>query len=297
MVVVSSSSSMEHKMEYLDSSSSHFYSTKFMRNSKAIGVLWGIFTVCYAIITIVAFVQDQWIGDSTLSKGPGNFGLFRWCTDSQDGREICRGRLDDFSSILSPAFRAATVFIGIAVIIILLCIVALVLFFMCSSSDVFKICGSMQILSGLCLAVGILCYPAGWDNPEVKGVCGPEADNYSIGNCRVRWAYILAIVAFFDSIILGCLAFTLAGKKVKFHDEPAYMSHSLYKGEINGGYIGDNQSLAGSRKSMNLQPVMLMPHGPGDMDRYSEYSHRTGRSNPSPFRGPYSPNIQHNFQL
>jgi hypothetical protein len=47
--------SMEHKMEYMESS--HFYSTKFMRNSKAIGVLWGIFTVCYAIITIVAFVQ------------------------------------------------------------------------------------------------------------------------------------------------------------------------------------------------------------------------------------------------
>ena len=35
----------------------HYYSTKFMRNSKAIGVLWGVFTVCYAIITIVVFMQ------------------------------------------------------------------------------------------------------------------------------------------------------------------------------------------------------------------------------------------------
>ena len=27
--------------------------------------------------------QDQWIGDSDNSKGPGNFGLWRWCTDTQ----------------------------------------------------------------------------------------------------------------------------------------------------------------------------------------------------------------------
>jgi hypothetical protein len=32
-------------------------------------------------------------------------------------------------------------------------------------------------------------------------------------------------------VLSGCLAFTLAGKKVKFQEEPAYMSHSMYKGE------------------------------------------------------------------
>jgi hypothetical protein len=35
------------------------------------------------------------------------------------------------------------------------------------------LCNSI-ISSGICLAVGILCYPAGWDNPEVKGICGAE---------------------------------------------------------------------------------------------------------------------------
>ena len=76
--------------------SSHMYSTKFMRNSKAVGVLWGIFSVCYAIIVMVVFtqvrdnqgnlqikalVQDEWIGDGDLSKSSGNFGLWRWCVD------------------------------------------------------------------------------------------------------------------------------------------------------------------------------------------------------------------------
>ena len=29
-------------------------------------------------------------------------------------------------------------------------------------------------LSGACLAIGILSFPAGWDNDEVRGVCGPQ---------------------------------------------------------------------------------------------------------------------------
>ena len=34
-------------------------------------------------------------------------------------------------------------------------------------------------------------------------------------------------------------------------------------GEINSGFIGDSQSLAGSRKSLNMlhgQPIVMMPH-------------------------------------
>jgi hypothetical protein len=89
-------------------------------------------------------------------------------------------------------------------------------------------------------------------------------------------------------------------------------------GEINGGYIGDSQSLSGSRKSLGpMQPVMMMPHpmGPppppmqmppqmGPEDGYSEYGgqqQRNGGGGSPPYgRGPYGqpgqPNIQ-NFQL
>merc|ERR1712014_269296 len=167
------------------------------------------------------FLQDQWIGDAENSKGPGNFGIWRWCVASQDGTDICRGRLDDFGTILSPAFRAATVFVGIAVIISILCIISFILFFMCRSSDVFKICGSMQFMSGLSLLIGLLSFPAGWDNDEVRGVCGPKADDYKLGSCGVRWA------------------FALAAKKLKVMlEEPAYMNPSMYHGEINPGFMG-----------------------------------------------------------
>ena len=85
------------------------------------------------------------------------------------------------------------------------------------NSEMFSRCVAV---SGLCLAVGIVSYPAGWDNGEVKRIC--ESDDYNLGNkiqnntvlfftnhdillgnCTVRWAYVLAVVAFFDSIVLG----------------------------------------------------------------------------------------------
>lgn len=45
---------MGTKVEYVDSA--HMYATNYIRNSKAIAVLWGIFSICYAIISAVAFV-------------------------------------------------------------------------------------------------------------------------------------------------------------------------------------------------------------------------------------------------
>lgn len=57
---------MGTKVEYVDSA--HMYATNYIRNSKAIAVLWGIFSICYAIISAVAFVTPgnielKWIKD------------------------------------------------------------------------------------------------------------------------------------------------------------------------------------------------------------------------------------------
>lgn len=45
---------MGTSIEYVDSS--HTHATNYIRNSKAISVLWAIFTICYAIICTVAFL-------------------------------------------------------------------------------------------------------------------------------------------------------------------------------------------------------------------------------------------------
>lgn len=95
------------------------------------------------------------------------------------------------------------------------------------------------------------------------------------------------------------------------------VTHStlFFSGEVNNGFVGDTQSLTGSRKSLSLQPVMMMPHPPPSNgpppgmilpDEYSEFGPRRydywlktcrnfGRV--SDFsRNPYATNIQ-NFQL
>ncbi|KYO20521.1 hypothetical protein Y1Q_0017837 [Alligator mississippiensis] len=43
---------------------SRLYHDTYVRNSRAIGVLWAIFTICFAIIDVVVFIQPYWVGDS-----------------------------------------------------------------------------------------------------------------------------------------------------------------------------------------------------------------------------------------
>lgn len=143
---------MGSKVEYVDSS--HVYVSNYVRNSKAVGVLWGIFTICYAIIILVAFVTPEWIGDTSQSENPGRFGLWVRCTlkSSLDiagvGVEECRGTLTDLTTIPEAAFKAATVLVGAAVVLALLTILAMLLFFFCTSTKVFYVCGWLQLLSG-----------------------------------------------------------------------------------------------------------------------------------------------------
>lgn len=138
--------------QYSETSSGDMYLDNrylYARNSKAIGVLWAVFSLCFAIINMVVFVQPQWLGDTATSRGTGYFGLWRSCRLLQDGQDlICEGRLDDFSTIQTPAFRAATVFVGLSVFLSSLCVLSMVLFFFLHSSTVFHVCGWIQLSCG-----------------------------------------------------------------------------------------------------------------------------------------------------
>jgi len=246
---------------------SQHYSTKMMRTSLAVGVVWAVASLCLMILTALVFMQDQWIGDTHLSKGPGNFGLWRWCSDSRDGFDLCRGDLTNFSSLLSPAFKAATVFTGLSVLGTLAPILATMGLCFCRSSEVFKMCGFLQILAGIFLLVAVLSYPAGWDNHSVVGVCGQEADDFLLGTCAIRWTYLLAMIACGDAFLLGFLALTLGCKQIQPEDKSQ-------------GYLLDNMELAAEIKTHH--PIMIG-------DRYGDYSPHQNSNQP-----PYS---QSNFQL
>lgn len=58
-------------------------------------------------------------------------------------------------------------------------------------------------------------YPSGWNQYEVRQICGESSGEYRLGACNIRWAYILAILGIFDAAILSILAFFLAAKRAK----------------------------------------------------------------------------------
>lgn len=67
---------------------------------------------------------------------------------------------------------------------------------------------------GFCLLLTCFIYPGGWDVPEVKAICGQNAASYKTGNCEIRWAFGIAIIAMFDAFILALLSYFFIEKKV-----------------------------------------------------------------------------------
>lgn len=125
------------------------YHTNYVRNSRAIGVMWAVFTICLAIITVVVFIQPFWIGDSVNTPQAGYFGLFHYCIGNALTSELtCKGSILDFASIPSPAFRTAMFFVGTSMLLVVGTMVCFSLFFFCNAGSVYKICAWMQLASG-----------------------------------------------------------------------------------------------------------------------------------------------------
>ncbi|ERE86984.1 lipoma HMGIC fusion partner-like 3 protein [Cricetulus griseus] len=133
------------------------YHTNYVRNSRAIGVLWAIFTICFAIVNVVCFIQPYWIGDGVDTPQAGYFGLFHYCIGNGFSRELtCRGSFTDFSTLPSGAFKAASFFIGLSMMLIIACIICFTLFFFCNTATVYKICAWMQLTSAYNIIISLL---------------------------------------------------------------------------------------------------------------------------------------------
>ncbi|KAM8914816.1 LHFPL tetraspan subfamily member 3 protein isoform 1-T1 [Spinachia spinachia] len=190
----------------------------YIRNSRAIGVLWAIFTICLAIINVVVFNQPYWIGDSASTPRAGHFGLFHYCVGiGSSERELsCQGSFSEFGSIPSRAFKTASVFVLMSMVLILGCIGCFAFFFLCNTAAVYKTCAWMQLLCAVCLVIGCMIFPNGWDSEVIRDVCGDDTGSYALGSCSLRWAYILAIIGILEALILSFLAFVLGNRQSDF---------------------------------------------------------------------------------
>lgn len=242
------------------------YHFRYMREYRAVCVLWAVLTIIWATLNVVVFVQPQWIGDTPESPGFGHHGVFAHCfPDNINLRYECSGNFADFNSIINDAYKATTFFVGVAALLMLVSVAALLLFFCFKKTAVFYLVGIFEIVTALFLFLACVIYPSGWDNDELQKICGPESGRYRTGACNIRWAYILAILGIFDAAILAVLAFFLAAKRAKIEVYSA--SGAVTKSELNG-YGTDTMS----KRSVAIQPAVVVPGRGEPRDSYSDYS-------------------------
>ncbi|XP_076447832.1 LHFPL tetraspan subfamily member 3 protein-like isoform X2 [Babylonia areolata] len=190
--------------------------TNYVRNSRAIAVLWGVFVVICTILIVVVFIEPQWFGDTGDSNIPGYFGLWKRCHQlSDDSEASCKGSFLDFKTIGNASFQAASFFVGVAALFFFVSVFCFLLFFFLNTATVLKICGWFQIIAAVLMLLGCIIFPNGWDHVDIRKVCGIDSGSYDIGVCGLRWGYILAIILIFDEAILAILAFVLAAKQAR----------------------------------------------------------------------------------
>nr|XP_020444093.1 lipoma HMGIC fusion partner-like 3 protein [Monopterus albus]XP_020444094.1 lipoma HMGIC fusion partner-like 3 protein [Monopterus albus] len=197
---------------------SRLYQTEFVRSARAVGVLWAVCTLCFAIIQVVVLVQPSWIGTTGayhkgVGRAPpsGTLGLFEVCVESDWPVPDCRGGLSSLSPL--PSFQSVAVLVGVSLWAVWTSVLCLCLFRFCSATTVYKICAWLQLTAGFCLALACLLFPDSWESPEMRALCGDSVGSFSPGNCSVHWAYILAILGILDAAILATLAFVLANRQ------------------------------------------------------------------------------------
>jgi hypothetical protein len=224
-------------------------SSSFKWTSRIIGFVWAFLTACFAILNIYVFAQPQWIGDTLASPRAGHFGLYSYCVSTVTDHDFdCRGTWRNFGTILNAPFAVATFFVGFSILLILICLGLFILFLFLRARLVYFICALLQIICTICLFIALIIYPSGFDNDTIRLVCGSNVNDYYIDTCQVRWAYILAIIAFLNIFILAIFAFLLAVNQPNNETTQETINSkqitSRY-GEINGAF--DNRPFSEQR--------------------------------------------------
>ncbi|XP_039302723.1 LHFPL tetraspan subfamily member 6 protein isoform X5 [Solenopsis invicta] len=158
-------------------------------------VLWATLSTVASILACSGFYLPYWIQGRLLGKADAYFSSFRRCNYPRIRApnatpEIVYecARYSSFWDIPSAWWQASTVTMGIGVAIAV--IGALTLLAAASSflphilrtPKHTRILGSLQLLAAAMICGGLVMYPIGWDNGEVRESCGKGANVYNLGD-------------------------------------------------------------------------------------------------------------------
>jgi len=220
---------MEKEHEY-NTSLTKLRHVNYVRNHRAVVALWAVFVVIALILNVLVFLQPQWIGDDADSIIPGYFGTWEYCYGlAPDSPYTCEGDFLVWDSILNGAFQATSLMVVISCLCLVVSIICFVLFCLLNTATVLKVCACFQGPAALLMLLACVVYPIDWDNKQVRDVCGPDAGEYSLGVCQVRWGYVLAITLVLDTVVLTVLALVLAGTTASSLSKPQGKVNEAYK--------------------------------------------------------------------
>lgn len=95
-----------------------------------------------------------------------------------------------------------------------------------------------------------MIFPDGWDAETIRDMCGAKTGKYSLGDCSVRWAYILAIIGILNALILSFLAFVLGNRQTDLLQEELKQENKGERAHASGWVAGGR----GVRRWARLAP-------------------------------------------
>ncbi|KAB1263977.1 LHFPL tetraspan subfamily member 4 protein [Camelus dromedarius] len=102
-----------------------------------------------------------------------------------------------------------------------------------------------------------MIFPDGWDAETIRDMCGAKTGKYSLGDCSVRWAYILAIIGILNALILSFLAFVLGNRQTDLLQEELKQENKgecALPGERLAGGGGGDAGVGGAGSSRGGAP-------------------------------------------
>ncbi|XP_058805408.1 LHFPL tetraspan subfamily member 6 protein-like [Phymastichus coffea] len=196
----------------------------------ALCIVWVMLSTLATILGCTGFYMPYWIQGKLLGKVDAYFSSFRRCNyprfrPSYNTPEIVYecARYSSFWDIPSPWWQASTVTLtfGLAVAVIgtLTLLAAAVSFLphVLKAPRHIRLLGSLQLVAATMICSGLVMYPIGFDNREIRDSCGKRAGVYSLGKCSVSWSSYLLVGSV--ALLLLCFGLSLCAARHKMNQE------------------------------------------------------------------------------
>ncbi|GMT05363.1 hypothetical protein PENTCL1PPCAC_27537, partial [Pristionchus entomophagus] len=189
-----------------------------------IGVLWMVVSAVATALLAGGIIIPEWLIGTVSANGKtviAFFGAYKRCNypifDEESSMialvEEC-GRYSSFFVVPSLYWQIAIVLVvfgtSLSLLLSFLIIPSLCTAHVITASSAI-IVGFFQIVAAICVSTGLVVYPLGWDNAEVRGACGRDADRYDLGNCRIGRAF-LAMIAGVCLLVFSAILSICGGK-------------------------------------------------------------------------------------